>query len=155
MKNIDVNYITSLVIGKNIEIISISKVLDTRGVDTIPDGLYGVYVITIYDKRQYVGKSSKGEIGIVGRLQRHCCETWHKKIIECIDVIVTKSGDQASLLELILWEDLKPELNSVRPGSEYSPKRWVPVTVVKKETKIITSVEELDRIFGDIENKEQ
>lgn len=156
MKIIDLNYINSLINSKNIEIISISKVLDVRGVCTVPENLYGVYIITIDDGRQYVGKSSKGNIGIVGRLQRHTCETWHKKIIKCIDILVTKNGNQASLLEMILWEDLKPELNSMKPG-ESENENLIQETfkeVSNKKHKLL-SYEEADKIFGIETNKKR
>lgn len=110
MKKITLEDVNNAIIGTDIKILSTINILDLSNLNLITENLFGVYIIHLKYKESYIGMSSSNK-GIQGRLLRHTCETWHRNIIESIDIFITNSN-HVSFLERILIKTFNPELNS-------------------------------------------
>jgi len=115
MKPITLRDVNNAILGTDIKILSEINILDSNNLNCIPLNLYGVYVINLKYKESYIGMSSRNR-GIQGRLLRHICETWHRNIVESINIFVTKDC-YASFLEKILIKIFEPELNTNMYGN--------------------------------------
>ncbi len=120
MKPITLQDVNNAILGTDIEIIDFKTITNLSDLINIPSHLYGVYVINLKYNESYIGMSKKGmdeEIsktlkGIKSRLLRHSCESWHKAIIESINIFVTEKSC-AHLLEKIMIKTFEPELNKI------------------------------------------
>jgi len=110
MKPVTLEDVNNAILGTDIKILSVINILDLSTLNSVPLNIFGVYVINLKYKESYIGKSSCNR-GIQGRLTRHVCETWHRNIVESIDIFVTNDC-HASFLERIMIKLFKPELNS-------------------------------------------
>ena len=110
MKKITLEDVNNVILGTDIKILSTINILDLNNFNSISENLFGVYIINLKYKESYIGMSSSNK-GIQGRLLRHVCETWHRNIVESIDIFITNSN-HVSFLERILIKTFKPELNS-------------------------------------------
>ena len=111
MKKITLEDVNNAILGTDIKILSTTTILDLSKLDLVPLNMFGVYVINLKYKESYIGVSSCNK-GIQGRLLRHVCETWHRNIVESIDIFTT-TDCHASFLEKILIKIFKSELNII------------------------------------------
>lgn len=112
MKQITLQDVKDTILGTDIKILSQINILDMSNLNNISPNLFGVYIINLKYKESYIGMSSSNK-GIIGRLSRHLYETWHRNIVDSINIFVTNEYN-ASYLEKILVKTFKPELNTTR-----------------------------------------
>ncbi len=113
MKQITLEDVNNVILGTDIKILGLITFTDLDTLDLISDLIslkcVGVYSINLTVKQSYIGMSTE----LFDRFASYIHETWHRNLIESIDIFLTNFHSVQSL-EKILIKTFNPELNTVK-----------------------------------------